>query len=69
MGKKILKFRYLDIFSFAGHAESYNPPPEYLFDDKEMKQWNKLKNAPWKRKLHFVPQKFESLRKVPSYPR
>ncbi|CAG9814956.1 unnamed protein product [Phaedon cochleariae] len=52
-----------------GHAESYNPPPEYLFDAKEIKQWNKLKNAPWKRKLHFVPQKFDSLRKVPAYPR
>ncbi|EFA05408.1 ribosome biogenesis protein BOP1 homolog [Tribolium castaneum] len=52
-----------------GHAESYNPPPEYLFDEKELKQWNKHKNAPWKRKLHFVPQKFESLRHVPAYPR
>ncbi|CAG9853736.1 unnamed protein product [Phyllotreta striolata] len=52
-----------------GHAESYNPPPEYLFDEKELKQWNKLKSAPWKRKLHFVPQKFDSLRKVPAYPR
>ncbi|KAH1018681.1 ribosome biogenesis protein BOP1 homolog [Dendroctonus ponderosae] len=52
-----------------GHAESYNPPPEYLFDAKEMKEWNKLKNAPWKRKLHFVPQKFDALRKVPAYPR
>ncbi|XP_066144637.1 ribosome biogenesis protein BOP1 homolog isoform X2 [Euwallacea fornicatus] len=52
-----------------GHAESYNPPPEYLFDAKEMKDWNKLKNAPWKRKLHFVPEKYDALRKVPSYPR
>lgn len=52
-----------------GHAESYNPPPEYLFDEKELKQFERLKNAPWKRKLHFIPQKFDSLRKVPSYPR
>lgn len=52
-----------------GHAESYNPPPEYLFDAKELKQWNKLKNEPSKRKLHFVPQKYDSLRKVPAYPR
>ncbi|KAG5892776.1 hypothetical protein JTB14_007991 [Gonioctena quinquepunctata] len=52
-----------------GHAESYNPPSEYLFDARELKQWNKQKNAPWKRKLHFVPQKFDSLRKVPAYPR
>jgi ribosome biogenesis protein ERB1 len=52
-----------------GHAESYNPPPEYLFDERELKQWNKHKNAPWKRKLHFVPQKYSSLRHVPAYPR
>ncbi|KAJ8936837.1 hypothetical protein NQ314_012153 [Rhamnusium bicolor] len=52
-----------------GHAESYNPPPEYLFDAKELKDWDKLKNSPWKRKLHFIPQKHDSLRKVPAYPR
>lgn len=52
-----------------GHAESYNPPPEYLFDEKEMKLWNKQKNEPLKRKLHFVPQKYRSLRQVPAYPR
>lgn len=52
-----------------GHAESYNPPPEYLFDEKEMREWHKFKEEPSKRKLHFVPQKFNSLREVPSYPR
>ncbi|KAK2580999.1 hypothetical protein KPH14_006052 [Odynerus spinipes] len=52
-----------------GHAESYNPPPEYLFDKKELKEWNKLKATPWKRKLHFIPQKYTSLREVPAYPR
>ncbi|GJQ81341.1 hypothetical protein Trydic_g20553 [Trypoxylus dichotomus] len=52
-----------------GHAESYNPPAEYLFDEKELKQWNKQKNDPSKRKLHFVPQKYDSLRKVPAYSR
>ncbi|CAL1687502.1 unnamed protein product [Lasius platythorax] len=52
-----------------GHAESYNPPLEYLFDNKELKEWNKLKTTPWKRKLHFIPQKFSSLREVPAYPR
>lgn len=52
-----------------GHAESYNPPSEYLFDKKEMKQWKKLEEDQLKRKLHFVPQKYSSLRKVPSYPR
>ncbi|KAL0127470.1 hypothetical protein PUN28_005626 [Cardiocondyla obscurior] len=52
-----------------GHAESYNPPPEYLFDNKELKEWNKLKETPWKRKLHFIPQKYNSLREVPAYPK
>ncbi|XP_032665304.1 ribosome biogenesis protein BOP1 homolog [Odontomachus brunneus] len=52
-----------------GHAESYNPPPEYLFDKRELKEWEKLKETPWKRKLHFIPQKFNSLREVPAYPK
>ncbi|KAL6421008.1 hypothetical protein ACFW04_013560 [Cataglyphis niger] len=52
-----------------GHAESYNPPVEYLFDKKELKEWNKLKTTPWKRKLHFIPEKYNSLREVPAYSR
>ena len=52
-----------------GHAESYNPPPEYLFDERETKEWMKLKDEPHKRKLHFLPQKFRSLREVPAYSR
>lgn len=54
---------------FSGHAESYNPPPEYLFDEKEMKEWHKFKDEPQRRKLHFMPQKFNSLREVPAYSR
>ncbi|XP_012272318.1 ribosome biogenesis protein BOP1 homolog [Orussus abietinus] len=52
-----------------GNAESYNPPPEYLFDKRELKEWNKLKATPWKRKLHFIPLKYNSLREVPAYPK
>uniref|UniRef100_A0A7G3AYA7 Ribosome biogenesis protein BOP1 homolog n=1 Tax=Lutzomyia longipalpis TaxID=7200 RepID=A0A7G3AYA7_LUTLO len=52
-----------------GHAESYNPPPEYLFDKKEMREWKRQEQEPHKRKLHFVPQKFKSLREVPAYAR
>uniref|UniRef100_A0A1B0DLR0 Ribosome biogenesis protein BOP1 homolog n=1 Tax=Phlebotomus papatasi TaxID=29031 RepID=A0A1B0DLR0_PHLPP len=52
-----------------GHAESYNPPPEYLFDKKEMREWKRLEKEPHKRKLHFVPQKYRTLREVPAYPR
>lgn len=52
-----------------GHAESYNPPAEYMLDDREMKVWEKLKDEPHKRKLHFLPQKYKSLREVPAYSR
>lgn len=52
-----------------GHAESYNPPPEYLFDEKEIKQWHKFKDEPHRRKLHYIPQQYRSLREVPAYSR
>lgn len=52
-----------------GHAESYNPPLEYLFDDKETREWHKFKDEPSRRKLHFLLQKYNSLREVPCYPR
>lgn len=55
--------------ALPGHAESYNPPPEYLFNDDEMRQWEKMNDTPYKRKLHFIPQKFKSLRQVPYYDR
>jgi len=50
-----------------GHAESYNPPAEYLFDDKELHQF---KNSdPEERHQDFVPQKYDRLRHVPAYSR
>ncbi|KAB0792168.1 hypothetical protein PPYR_14127 [Photinus pyralis] len=52
-----------------GHAESYNPPSEYLFDERELQRWHKQEETPWKRKLHFVPAKHGSLREVPAYAR
>ncbi|XP_041981101.1 ribosome biogenesis protein BOP1 homolog [Aricia agestis] len=51
------------------HAESYNPPPEYLLDKKEMKEWDRLAETPWKRKYTFLPTAHTSLRAVPAYPR
>lgn len=69
MKVKIVTCYKLYILFFVGHAESYNPPPEYLFDAKELKEWERLKDTPYKRKLHFVPQKYKSLREVPSYSR
>lgn len=53
--------------ALPGHAESYNPPPEYLFDEQELKEWESHAEEPHKRKLHFVPQKYKSLRQVPNY--
>ncbi|XP_035910263.1 ribosome biogenesis protein BOP1 homolog [Anopheles stephensi] len=55
--------------ALPGHAESYNPPPEYLFDDKELAEWKRLAAEPWKRKRPFVPRKYSSLREVPAYGR
>lgn len=55
--------------ALPGHAESYNPPPEYLFNEDEKRLWEKMKDEPHKRKLHFVPQKYKSLRQVPYYER
>ncbi len=50
------------------HAESYNPPPEYIFTEQEKKRWEELAEEPYKRRLQFVPAKYDSLRKVPAYP-
>ena len=50
-----------------GHAESYNPPPEYLMTDKEKEEWNEQEEEPYKRKYNFIPQKFNSLRNVPGF--
>ncbi|XP_055624246.1 ribosome biogenesis protein BOP1 homolog [Toxorhynchites rutilus septentrionalis] len=53
--------------ALPGHAESYNPPPEYLFSEREMAEWNSHEEEPWRRKLHYIPQKYSSLREVPYY--
>lgn len=55
--------------ALPGHAESYNPPPEYLFNEQEMKEWEALEDEPQKRKLHFPPHKYSCLRHVPYYER
>jgi len=50
-----------------GHEESYNPPPEYLFNENEKKNWEKATAEGGRRKLPFIPQKYSSLRKVPAW--
>ena len=44
------------------HSESYNPPSEYILDEEERKKWEETE--PEDRKLQFLPQKFDALRKV-----
>ena len=48
-----------------GHEESYNPPAEYLFTKDERKEWEATDTSD--RKLDFMPEKHDSLRKVPGY--
>ena len=51
--------------NLPGNIESYNPPPEYLFNDEEKEKW--LSQEPEERRLNFIPEKYSSLRKVPQY--
>lgn len=48
-----------------GYEESYHPPPEYLPDNKERKEWEQA--DPGDREREFLPNDFGSLRKVPGY--
>lgn len=47
------------------HAESYNPPKEYLLTEKEKEEQMELE--PEERMYNYDPQAFDSLRKVPLY--
>lgn len=47
------------------HAESYNPPAEYLPNEEETKEWNDL--DPEEREAPYLPTKHSSLRQVPLY--
>ncbi|XP_068953138.1 ribosome biogenesis protein BOP1 isoform X2 [Petaurus breviceps papuanus] len=53
--------------ALPGHAESYNPPPEYLLSEEERLAWEQ--QEPGERKLNFLPQQFRCLRAVPAYSR
>uniref|UniRef100_A0A287B5J6 Ribosome biogenesis protein BOP1 n=2 Tax=Sus scrofa TaxID=9823 RepID=A0A287B5J6_PIG len=53
--------------ALPGHAESYNPPPEYLPSEEERLAWDQ--QEPEERKLSFLPRQFSSLRAVPAYGR
>lgn len=47
------------------HAESYNPPEEYLPTEAEREEWENAE--PEDRERDFIPQKFSALRLVPGY--
>ncbi|PVU95024.1 hypothetical protein BB559_002848 [Furculomyces boomerangus] len=47
------------------HTESYHPPPEYLFTEEEIKQWEDTPRDD--RKLNYIPRDYSSLREVPLY--
>ncbi|KHJ42552.1 BOP1NT domain protein [Trichuris suis] len=48
-----------------GHAESYNPPSEYLLTDKEIEKWQN--QEPYERRLDFIPEKYSCMRHLPAY--
>jgi ribosome biogenesis protein ERB1 len=47
------------------HAESYNPPMEYLYDDEDIQAWEAL--DPPDRPETFIPRKNNNLRTTPGY--
>lgn len=51
--------------ALPGHAESYNPPPEYLLTADDVKKWESQSEE--ERDQFFLPQRFPNLRSVPFY--
>ncbi|RKP09863.1 NUC169 domain-containing protein [Thamnocephalis sphaerospora] len=53
--------------ALPGNEESYNPPEEYLPDEKERRTFERTE--PSERKQQWLPQKFSTLRHVPAFDR
>uniref|UniRef100_A0A5S6Q3X1 BOP1 N-terminal domain-containing protein n=1 Tax=Trichuris muris TaxID=70415 RepID=A0A5S6Q3X1_TRIMR len=53
--------------ALPGHAESYNPPSEYLLTEKEIEKWRNQES--YERKLDFIPEKYACMRHLPAYKR
>lgn len=51
--------------ALPGHAESYNPPAEYLLNSDDIKKWESQTEE--ERKNFYLPQRFPNLRSVPLY--
>ncbi|RWS13226.1 ribosome biogenesis protein bop1-A-like protein [Dinothrombium tinctorium] len=64
--KRLLRYIPAPKMKLPTHAESYNPPPEYLFTKEEEEDWKNTE--PEERKQDFMPQKYQRLRHVPLYP-
>lgn len=49
--------------ALPGHAESYNPPPEYLPSEEELQQWHDMdpEDRP------FLPRAYSSMREIPAF--
>ena len=45
----------MTVRAVAGHRESYNPPPEYLWTDEERRKWEAL--DPEERARQLPPKK------------
>ena len=63
--KRHLKYIQAPKLLPPGHEESYNPPPEFLFDKEELIAWQR--EEPEQRRINFVPKKYSNLRHVPGY--
>ncbi|KAG9509609.1 Ribosome biogenesis protein bop1-B, partial [Fragariocoptes setiger] len=48
-----------------GHAESYNPPPEYLITSDDVKKWESMTEE--ERDTFFLPERFSNIRSIPFY--
>ena len=48
-----------------GHAESYNPPSEYLPTENELNEWDEMDEQD--RPYNFIPQKYKYMRHIPAY--
>ena len=55
-------FLLVCIASNAGHAESYNPPPEYLLTPDELAKMEDM--DPKDRAYNFIPKGHDCLRRV-----
>eukprot|EP00038_Savillea_parva_P003032 m.120230 g.120230 ORF g.120230 m.120230 type:complete len:915 (-) comp11050_c0_seq5:125-2869(-) len=66
-GRKALVHISAPKVALPGHAESYNPPVEYLPTEEEVKEWEEM--DPEDRPRDFLPKRYSSLRLVPAYPR